>query len=129
MALVGVVVLVRVLVEMLCPNVGPPSEVAQGKRLVLSLGNALSESVSLVGGAALVKISVSCLSAAVCFPPNVVSGLVGVGLIRVCVRSAAAYVDASCGNSLGKVSVAGGEYVVSEILYFSVLGMYDIRQR
>ena len=68
-------------------------------------------------------ISESCLSAAVCLSPNVVSGLVGVGLIRVCVRSAAAYVDASCGNSLGKVSVAGGKSIVLETLSFSVLGM------
>ena len=75
------------------------------------------------------NISASFLSADVCLSPNVVSGLVGVGLMRAWVRSAAAYVDASCENSLGKVSVSGGKYVVSETLYFSFLGMYDIRQR
>ena len=39
---VGVVVLVRVLVKMLCPHVFPPSEVAQGPRLEFSLGYAPS---------------------------------------------------------------------------------------
>ena len=47
---VGVVVLVCVLVGMLCPHVGPPSEVSQGPRLPLSLEYAPSEVVSLVGG-------------------------------------------------------------------------------
>ena len=37
---IGVVVLVRVLVGILCPHVGPPSEVEQGPRLALSLGYA-----------------------------------------------------------------------------------------
>ena len=46
---VGVVVLVRVLVEMLLPHLGPTSEVLQGPRLAFSLGYAPSEVVSLVG--------------------------------------------------------------------------------
>ena len=76
---VGVVILVRVFFGILFPHVDPPSEVAQGTRLVLSLGYLPSELVSLVGGAALVKISTSYLSADFCLSPNVVSGIVGVG--------------------------------------------------
>ena len=46
---VGLVVLVRVLVGMICPLVVPPSEMAQGPRLELYLGYAPSEMVSLGG--------------------------------------------------------------------------------
>ena len=46
-----------------------------------------------------------------------------VGLRRDLVRSVDACVDASLEESLGNVSVSGGESVVSETLYFSVLGM------
>ena len=53
------------------------------------------------------KIYASCLSAAVFLSPKVVSGIVGVGLRRVWVRSTAACVAASCEYSLGKVIVAG----------------------
>ena len=52
-------------------------------------------------------ISESCLSAAVCLSPNVVSGLVGVGLRRAWVRSVSVCVSASCEDSLDKVSAAG----------------------
>ena len=69
------------------------------------------------------NISASCLRAAVCLSPNFVSGLVGVGLRRAWVRSADACVTASYEDSLDKVSVSGGKSVVSETLYFSVLGM------
>ena len=47
-------------------------------------------------------------SAAFCLYPNVVSGLVGVGLRRDLVRSVAACVAASLEESLGNVSVSGG---------------------
>ena len=82
-------------------------EVAQGPRLALSLGYALFEVVSLMCGGDLVKISASCLGNDFCLSPNVVSGLVGVGLRRLRVSSAAACVAASCEDSLDKVSVAG----------------------
>ena len=59
------------------------------------------------GGDALLKISASFRSAAICLSPNVVSGLFGVGLRRACVRSAAACVAASLEDILGKFSVAG----------------------
>ena len=55
--------------------------------------------------------------------PNVVSGLVRVGLRRAWVRSKAACVAEYLEASLGKVSVAGGKIVVFETLYFSVLEM------
>ena len=60
------------------------------------------------GGDALLNVSTSFRSAAVCLSPNDVSGLVGVGLRRGWVRSAAACVDASLEDSIGKVSVSGG---------------------
>ena len=60
-----------------------------------------------MGGAALVKIYVSCLRAAVCLSPNVVNGIVGVGLRRTWVMSTTACVAASFEESLGKVSVSG----------------------
>ena len=83
---------------------------------------------TLVGGvtcveAALLNISASFRSAAVCLSPNVVSGLAGVGLRRTWFRSMSACVSESLEDILGKVSVAGGKYVVSETLYFSVLVM------
>ena len=53
----------------------------------------------------------------------------GFWLRRAWVRSAAACVAASCEESLGKVSVSGGKSVVSETLYFAVLGVYDVRHR
>ena len=107
-ARVGVVFLVRVLVVMVCPHVGQPLEVAQGPRLALYLGYAPLEVVSLVGGASLVNISVSFLSAAFCLPPNIVIGLVGVGLRRVRIMYVDECVDASCEDSLGQFSVARG---------------------
>ena len=85
---------------------GPPLNVEQGPRMALYLGYPPSEVVSLVGGAALVNISASFLIAAFCLSPNVVSGLVGVGLRRAWVRSADACVAASFEYSVGKVSVA-----------------------
>ena len=62
-------------------------------------------------------------SASFCLYPNVVSGLVGVGLRRDLVTFVAACVAASLEKSLGNVSVSGGKSVVSETLYFSLLGM------
>ena len=57
-------------------------------------------------GDALVKISASCLSAAFCLYPNVVSGLVWVRLRREWVRSAAACVATSLEDSICKVIIA-----------------------
>ena len=58
------------------------------------------------GGAALVNIYVIFLRADVCLSPNVVSGIVGVGLSRVWLMSAAACVAASFDNIIGNVSVS-----------------------
>ena len=75
------------------------------------------------GGSALLKISVIFWSATVCLSTSVVSGLVGVMLRRAWVMSAAACVAESLEDSLGKVSVAGGKSMVSDILFLAVLGM------
>ena len=75
------------------------------------------------GAAALGGIYASCLSAAICSSPSVVIGIVGVGLRRLWVWSTAACVAASFEEILGKVSVDGGKYVVSDTIYFPVLGM------
>ena len=75
-----------------------------------------------MGGAALVKFFAICLRAAVCLTPNFVSGLVGVGLSRVWVRSAATCVSASYEYSLGNVSVAGEIRSVCDFLIFSSCG-------
>ena len=80
-------------------GVGDASDVVSG---VCTLGGGVT-----YGGAALVKISTILRSSDVCFPPNVVSGLVGVGLRRAWVRSAIAFVAASLEDSLGKISVSG----------------------
>ena len=53
------------------------------------------------------RIYASCLSDAVCLSPNVVIGLVRVGLRRVWVRYTSVCVASSCEDSLDKVSVAG----------------------
>ena len=94
---------------------GATSDVVSG---VCTLGGGLTS-----GGSSLVNISASFLSAAVCLSHNVVSGLVGVMLSRVWVGSAASCVAAYCKDSLGKNSVSGGEFIVSENLSFDVLGM------
>ena len=83
---------------------------------------------TLVGGftsgrAALVNISAIFLSAAVCLSPNFLNEPVWVGLTMAWIRSASACVAVSCEDSLGKVSVDGEKSVVSETLYFAVLGI------
>ena len=59
----------------------------------------------------------------VCLYPNAVSGILGIGLRRVWVRSADACVAASLEDTLGKVSVAGWKSVVSETVSFAELEM------
>ena len=46
---VEVIILVRILVRIIFPLVGPPSEVVQGPRLEMPLGYAPSEVVSIGG--------------------------------------------------------------------------------
>ena len=75
------------------------------------------------GGSDLLKMSASFWSYAACLSPDVMSGIVGVGLRRVWVRSAAACVAKSLEDILGKVSVARKKSVVSETLSFAVLGI------
>ena len=58
------------------------------------------------GAAALLNISASCLSAAVCLSPNAVSGLVGVRLRRAWVRPEAACIAVSFDEILGSVIVS-----------------------
>ena len=54
------------------------------------------------------NISASCLKEAICLSPNIVSGLVEVGLKRAWVRSVSECVAASFEDSFGKVSVSRG---------------------
>ena len=75
------------------------------------------------GGGTMLNISASGFRAAVCLYPNVVSGVVGVGLIRVWMRSAAACVSASFDEIIGNVRVDGGNSVVWETIPLDVLGM------
>ena len=98
---------------------GSTSDVVSG---VCTLGGGVT-----CGWCALVNISASFRSAAVCLSPNVVRGILGVGLRRTWVRYTAACFAASLEYSIGKVSVSGGKYVVSETLYFAFLGMQDVR--
>ena len=79
---------------------GPNLEVAQGALIELLLGYSPLDVawgpydvvafhlsvVSLVGGANMLNISASFFRAGVCLFPNVVSGIVGVGLRRTWVR-------------------------------------------
>ena len=55
-------------------------------------------------------------------------GIVGVGLRRVWVRSAAACVAASFDEIIGNVRVSGEKSVVLETLSLAILGMHDVRQ-
>ena len=75
------------------------------------------------GGSDLLKMSASFWSYAACLSPDVMSGIVGVGLRRVWVRSAAACIAKSLEDILGKVSVSRKQSVVSETLSFAVLGI------
>ena len=59
------------------------------------------------GGADILKISVRWFRGAVCLSPNIVSGLVGVGLRRVWVRSASACVAASFDDIISNVRDTG----------------------
>ena len=70
----------------------------------------------------MVMISESCLRAAVCLFPNAVILIVGVGLRRAWVRSAATCIAVSFEEILGKVTVSGVNSIVSETLYLAVLG-------
>ena len=105
-------VLVRLMVGIIYLLVGPPSEVAQGTLLELLLGYSPLEVVSLVGGAAMLNISASGFRAAVCLSPNVVSGIVGVWLMRVCMRSTAACVSTYFDDIIGNVRFDGENSVV-----------------
>ena len=117
------IVSVRVLIEIICHLVGPPSEVVQGTLMEFLLGYSPSEVVLLAGGAAMLNISSSCFRAAVCLSSNVVSVLVGVGLSSSWVRSEAACVVTSFDVILGNFIVAGRNYVMSETLSLALLGM------
>ena len=75
------------------------------------------------GGAAMLKIPVSCFKAAVFLSPIVVSGIVGAGLREAFIRFAAACIDTSSGEILGNVRLSGKNSVLSETLSLAVLGM------
>ena len=73
-------------------------------------------------GYALENISASFRSAAVCLSHNIVSGIVGVGLRRESVKSAAECIDASLQDSLGKVSISGKKLWCLRLFIFQSWG-------
>ena len=75
------------------------------------------------GGATMLNISASCFRGDFFLSPSVLSGLLGVGLRRVWVRSAVACDAASFDDILGNVRVAGKNFVALETLYLDVLGL------
>ena len=118
---VGVIVLVHVLFGMIFLLVCQLSEVTQGPLLEFLLGYLPSEVMSLVGGAALLEVSDSYLKADFLFSPDILSGLVGVGLRRAWVRSVAESFAASFGEVLGNVRVSVEISAVSETISLDVL--------
>ena len=75
------------------------------------------------GLVAMLKISARCFRDAVCLLPSVVRGLVGVGVIEACVRSADACVTTSSDGILENGRVDGKNYMVSETCSLSVLAI------
>ena len=73
------------------------------------------------GGAALLEVSDSYLKADFLFSPDILSGLVGVGLRRAWVRSVAESFAASFGEVLGNVRVSVEISAVSETISLDVL--------
>ena len=69
----------------------------------------------------MVNISASFLRVAVFLSPNSVSGVVGIGLRRVWVRSVATCIASSFDNTIGNFMVAGGNSAVSQTLYLATL--------
>ena len=65
----------------------------------------------------------SCFRATVVLYFNVVSGLVGIGLMRAWVRSESACISTSFDAIIGNVRVSGKKYVVLETISLSKLGM------
>ena len=74
-------------------------------------------------GAAMLKISVNCFRGAVCLLTNAGIGIVGPGLSRAWVRSAAACVVVSFEEILGNGRVAGENSVMLETHYVGILVM------
>ena len=70
----------------------------------------------------------SCLNYYVYLLPIFVSGLVGVGLRRLWVRSAAAYVTVYSDDILGNGRLAWKKSLVFETLSDIILGIYEVRQ-
>ena len=83
------------------------------------MGYSLAGAVSLVAGSGLVEESF--LMYTVCLSPKVLSGIVGIGLRRVWVRSVATCIASSFDNTLGNVRVAGGNSAVSQTNYLATL--------
>ena len=71
----------------------------------------------------MLKIPARCFRDAVCLLPSVVRGLVGVGVIEACVRSADACVTTTSDDILENGRVNGKNYVVSETCSLAVVGI------
>ena len=112
--------MVRVLVGIICTLVVPHFEVSHGAASGISSGVCTLEGGVSWVGTALVKISASCLMAAVFLSPNDVSEIVGVGLKRKWVRSTSTCVAASFEDIIGNVSVARKFCSVRDSLFFRI---------
>ena len=73
--------------------------------------------------ASMSKISSSYFKSAVCLSHIIVSGLVGVGLIRACTRYIDTYVAVSYDEIIGNGRVAGKNSLVLDTRSFFVLGV------
>ena len=80
-------------------------------------------------GTSMLNILAICFKSSVSLSTSVVSGIVGVGLRMVCVRSNTAFINKYSYYIIGKGRLAGKNYMVSETLDLAILGVYYIIQQ
>ena len=81
------------------------------------------------GETSMLKIDANCFNSAVCFYHIIGIGMVGVGLRRAWLRSAATCVAASSEEILGKGILSRNNSIVSDIISATVLRIHNVRQR
>ena len=90
-------------------------------------GSALVADGVSCSGTDMLNMSAICITYAVCLSPIVVSGIVGVGLSRECVRSNVKCVANNSDTIFGKGGGFWEDSVVLENRSFPVLGVYGVR--